>query len=350
MRYPNDLMLPRWDSLAPEARYSVAARVAEDLPAFRLEGVETHSLGSQTHHIAFYARDRARFALIPGGEIVLGYDAAHWIPDDREREGWNMFLRSQPYSYPPLEEYIGQFLSPARYVQIQPFLLEASATPMGVRPVPTDDPAFESDMARCLLPGIGGAMRMKEGRSIEYYVDENLALHALEHTPVTHKEAAERVASEGFRLCDADEWEYACSGGARTLFRWGDHFPPIAFQPDPRPPMPPMNPWTRDPARLAELAAYLRQDPLRDPTRNMSLGLNAFGLRFPPWCPPHINSEICGDPNSLRGIATLELRWSYSVLCDWLPTASSYVYRRPVEIADRPLTRVAVRRALSLGD
>jgi hypothetical protein len=348
MRYTDDLMLPRWDSLAPEVRHSLAVRVAEDLPEFRFEGIETHSLGSQTHHVAFFTREGARFALIPGAETTLGYDPAQWPPNDLEREAWSAFRRSQPYTYPSLEEYIQRFLSPARQVHIDPFLLEAAAAPIGVRPLPADDPLFEPEVAHGLLPGLGGAMRMKEGRSIEYYLDECLTLHALEHARVTHREAARRVASDGFRLCSADEWEYACSGGARTLFRWGDRFPPIAFELDPGPPMPPLNPWERDPARLAELVAFLRRDPLRDPSQNPSLAPNAFGLRFPPRWPHYKNSEMCDDLYSLRGIASPEELWYY-YLGDWLPTASSHAYRLPPEIAGRPLGRVAVRRALSLN-
>jgi hypothetical protein len=182
---------------------------------------------------------------------------------------------------------------------------------------------------------------------VEYSLDESLVLHAFEHTPLTHDQIANKVASEGFRLCTSDEWEYACSGGARALFRWGDRFPPIAFEGRPCPPMPRMNPWARDRDYLAELEAYVRQDPLRDPTRNPSLAPNAFGLQFPAWGRHHHYGEICDDPNSLRGYTSPELAESYSVLCDWLPTASSYVYRRP-GLMGQPLTWIAVRRALTL--
>ncbi|MBX3170467.1 MAG: hypothetical protein KF760_23880 [Candidatus Eremiobacteraeota bacterium] len=41
------------------------------------------------------------------------------------------------------------------------------------------------------------------------------------------------LASQGFRLPSADEWEYACAAGSRTLFHWGDHVPCDWYPVDP---------------------------------------------------------------------------------------------------------------------
>jgi hypothetical protein len=36
---------------------------------------------------------------------------------------------------------------------------------------------------------------------------------------------AAQLANTGFRFPTSHQWEYACGGGAPTLFRWGDHVP-----------------------------------------------------------------------------------------------------------------------------
>src|SRR5690348_17722014 len=73
--------LRRWDALAPARREAVARSVAARLPeSFRFAGMATHTLGDQTHTLAFFDRGGARFALIPGAEVTLGYDPAAFVP------------------------------------------------------------------------------------------------------------------------------------------------------------------------------------------------------------------------------------------------------------------------------
>ena len=41
---------------------------------------------------------------------------------------------------------------------------------------------------------------------------------------MTYDEVIEKIKNQNFRLPTEDEWEYLCSGGKRTLFRWGDDY------------------------------------------------------------------------------------------------------------------------------
>ncbi|HZY89206.1 MAG TPA: hypothetical protein VFE78_30565, partial [Gemmataceae bacterium] len=72
------------------------------------------------------------------------------------------------------------------------------------------------------------------------------------------------LAEDGFRPPTSDEWEYACSGGARALWRWGDQLGP------------PLGPDGKS--------------PLSRP--------NAFGLRI---AFDSYESELCGPPPVWRG-------------------------------------------------
>jgi hypothetical protein len=45
--------------------------------------------------------------------------------------------------------------------------------------------------------------------------------------PIRRSETLAKIAEAGFRFPSSNEWEYACSGGARTFFRWGNAWPPL---------------------------------------------------------------------------------------------------------------------------
>jgi hypothetical protein len=72
-----------WDTRDGAEQHLLARQAAEQLPAgFRFVGVQTFRLGTQSHSVALFDLDGARFALIPGGQAKLGHDAAHpFVPD-----------------------------------------------------------------------------------------------------------------------------------------------------------------------------------------------------------------------------------------------------------------------------
>lgn len=188
------LTLSRWDQLdslvQEEAAYAVAARLPEP---FRFDGLETHELGQQCHRVAFFTRNEARFALIPGGPATLGYAPGSFFPTEAHLQSWEEFRSEWSEIVPEstLESYLEHELTPLRQVTLQPFLLEAEAT--------------------------GGARLIyKNGQRIHTKL-----------TSVTYPQVQERIAQEGFRFPTSDEWEYACATGARTLWRWGDDCPMI---------------------------------------------------------------------------------------------------------------------------
>jgi hypothetical protein len=323
----------------------MAASVSADLSGFRFEGIEVHSQGTQTHYVAFFNREGARFALILGGEAMLGYDQDHpWVPGKDELECWEQFRHEYGEPLPPVEAFIRNYLTPLRRVRIEPFLLGVEATPVGEKPLDPGDPLFRRDVADELIPGVGGMMQLHHGRHIHYRLDEQGILHAAESIKVTHADVLEQVTSTGLRLPSSDEWEYACAAGSRTLFRWGDHIPSILEHPDPYP-LAGRDLWElrTDPALLEEYVRYNREEPLCQPSHNPSLALNAFGIRFPPAYSG--DAEFCREPDLLRGGGCVELLDLYDNVSTWLPTASSFFYRRPAY----PGSDVAIRRACSLA-
>jgi hypothetical protein len=191
----------RWDTLSAHEREAMARAVGERLPStFVFAGIYPCALANRRHRIACFEYQpgerhevgaAGRFALIPGDAVTLGYDPDQpFVPDADQLASWRAFARSWLHNpHFDLHAYLCEFLTPLRRVAITPFLIETSAVPLE------------------LLTQIG----------------ERFYTH-LGPTP-TYRTTLATVSAQGFRLPTSDEWEYACSAGARTLWRWGDWCP-----------------------------------------------------------------------------------------------------------------------------
>lgn len=177
------LDLRRWNELPGQVQDDVAASVLARGPiGLAFEGVETSSLGSVAHRVAFFRLgDGTRWALAPGGEVTLGFDRSVFVPSAAQSAE---FVASTTTQFGcTLEEYLAGLqgslensnaLTPVRSVRVQPLLVEVDA--------------------RALTAGSVARTRRA-------------------------------LAEGGFELPSSDEWEHLCGAGARTLFRWGDDCP-----------------------------------------------------------------------------------------------------------------------------
>lgn len=175
--------LQTWDRIETRERLAVAQAVARQLPrSFHFLHLQAHSLGTQNHEVAFFEYKGARFALLPGGRVELGYDFQRSTPGTLARAS---IREQQAQGVEPLNDqmqYLERHLSKIRVVDMAPMLYEVEARPFELL---TDD--------------IQTAWQL------------------------SGKPSKSLVA--GFRLPSPDEWEYACASGSRTLFRWGNDWP-----------------------------------------------------------------------------------------------------------------------------
>lgn len=177
--------LTTWDSATPAERQSVAEAIATQLPdTWKLIGLETFTLGDQTHEVASFEFAGALFRLIPGSaSTVLGYDRDNpWIPPaefdaDLEEIRENFFDCMDGYD---------ESLAPLRTLAIAPCLVEAALTKA------TWYEALDEDTDT-----------------------EELTLSSV----------AESYRQNGFRLPTSDEWEYLCRAGTHAFWRWGNTIP-----------------------------------------------------------------------------------------------------------------------------
>ncbi|MFI9103377.1 hypothetical protein ACIGXA_22925 [Streptomyces fildesensis] len=164
-----DLTLDQWQSLdLPAARRF--AQLAADRVGGRvsLVGAVEH-LGAPWHR-ARIEKDGREFALIPGGDVTLGFDVDAWQPTPGQLADYAESLE-EGFGYgSDLKAHLAELVSPRRTVTLATVLM--SVEDVDLTELPADMPAL--------------------------------------------------LAESGARMPSADEWEYACGAGAATLFRWGD--------------------------------------------------------------------------------------------------------------------------------
>lgn len=221
----DDFTLDEWEALSSAECETRAKRLARDLPtglAFRR--IRACQLGTRERLVAEYGFQDASFVLIPGGTTTLGFDANRsWEPTTDERESLGRTAEGYEIEY-SLKEYVANVTSRPRSVTFNAFLMETHASELGWQPVSEDDPEV-----REIVEELRGSTRQMTGcrGNIETRVtrEDNGSIKAERSEATTHGVLTQRVAEAGFRFPTPDQWEYACGGGASTLFRWGDHVP-----------------------------------------------------------------------------------------------------------------------------
>lgn len=256
------LTLEWWDASSREQKQEVALKVEKSLvPSMQFSRLKTFALGGQTHTIALFVSRReaspSEFALLPGYSGLLGYDSAlvpNALPGDEE-DGENGMDAAQ------WRAYVEETLTPVRHVDLRPFLIATSAILV--------------EVPKTYANGVWT------------YSGET----------IRRDKVVQQLATEGFRVPYSDEWEYACSGGTRSLFRWGDAWPPIQWSPQ------------------MQRGLHEWSDDLRP---------NAFGLHIAqhPW-----NLEYCMEPSVMRGgDGGTAVSADGGRLAEWFVLASAYCF------------------------
>lgn len=175
--------------------------------------------------VATFAQGAHRFALVPGGEHVVGWEPDRWVPTQPERDSYDESAREYGVR-DGLVEHVTRVTRRRRAVTLAPMLIEITASELGWEPAPADL-ADVRDLIAQLPPSGPYTMTMVTGDQTVRVRRAESGLITAERSAedATHAELVARLASEGFRLPTSDEWEVACGGGATTLFRWGDHAP-----------------------------------------------------------------------------------------------------------------------------
>jgi len=247
--FPDALLnLTLWDQLSPQECERLAQYIEGYLPpSFRFVHMATYEVGTQRRHIAHFTwqppvkQAPVLFSLIPGATTTLGFDQAHPFAVDEElvldwqdyclemqracvrtseasARDHHLALQCEilekafahhseqiekgpliPY-YEAFYEYLTHMLHPLRTVTLQPFLVEVDveeANKVLPRPVLTYFRYYHEAIKR-----------------------EVTHINRQGHCSIPQRHVAAFLRQHGFRLLTADEWEYICAAGSRTLFYW----------------------------------------------------------------------------------------------------------------------------------
>jgi hypothetical protein len=205
------LTLKQWDVMSRPERKQFGKSLLPRLPdSFYFCGIETCRLGDNAHHMARFEFEGSSFFFIPGNKLRLGYnDKRDWRPNEEEQQSWHNTQSSWGVRL-TIHQYIRERTLRPRSASIAPFLMEATPREVGWESV---------------------TLSVAEARKM-------LGRHIKKETTIrrsgaiTHQQLTADMAVRGFRFPTSDEWEYACGGGAKTLFRWGDHVPADRYPTD----------------------------------------------------------------------------------------------------------------------
>ncbi|MES2948710.1 MAG: hypothetical protein V4858_28160 [Pseudomonadota bacterium] len=304
----------KWQQASPAERESAAYRLALALPTgFAFDAIRSFELAGRQCEIAQFRLGGARFSLIPGNTVHLGFNAADWAPTPEMLLSWQD--TAQAYGIEePLNAYVDARTSATRSVTLAPLLVETHYAEVGWRPI---DSACEEVQA-LLKEYPRGVTHVGEtttrvavgddGRVIAERADENSLSHAA---------IALSFSEAGFRLPTPDEWEYLCGTGATTLFRWGDHVPCDRYPTD-------ISPEEAAWRRQWVLASGQLKPPAAGFRRNWEFHrvANAFGLNiaFDPY-----KMELTTQAGqTFGGDGGCTICGGAGFLSGWLPLASAW--------------------------
>jgi hypothetical protein len=225
--FPDALLnLALWDQLSPQECEHLARSIEEYLPpSFRFARVATYEVGTQRRHIAHFdwqptaSRTPVLFSLIPGATTTLGFDRAHPFAVDEELVlDWQRYclecgddfvdtslvIEKDPDipHYGAFYDYLAHILHPMRTVMLQPLLVEVHAEEAA------------QVMPRPLLTYFRYCSQTLK-REVTH-------INRRGHCSIPQRHVVAFLRHQRFRLLTADEWEYACAAGSRTLFYWVD--------------------------------------------------------------------------------------------------------------------------------
>lgn len=220
------LRLESWDEATEAAQLRLARSLHERVsPVVEFVGLRTFAQGDQRHRVAFFEHAGSKFALVPGGDVTLGFDPSRFQPSKAQVESYRQITARFSGVPSDVREYIVRVSTPLRTCSIKPLLVEVQPREIGVEEVSPDEPdlAEYRKKHRRLFRHPLHTVEVHNHFRISRVGQKGWKAWRIVRT--THADLSAKISAEGMRLLTSDEWEHSCSAGSRALFRWGDDCP-----------------------------------------------------------------------------------------------------------------------------
>ncbi|MEQ9319694.1 MAG: hypothetical protein RIF41_11090 [Polyangiaceae bacterium] len=170
--------------------------------------------------IALYRYADRAFVYVPGGEVELGFDPSGWTPNDDELASY-ADSASEYGLDSSIHAHLAHVLTKPRRARIASLMVEVETQEPGW--IAIDEAQARERMGDSFDEREGDVTVYRGGEQTQAYEDAHGVRRYRASSGSTHADIVRSI--EPFRLPTSDEWEHLCGGGARTLFRWGDHAP-----------------------------------------------------------------------------------------------------------------------------
>jgi hypothetical protein len=223
-----ELVHDAWLRATNSERVAKAESLLRELPTeFSFADVRDYELGQLKFPVATFSWRECTFALVPGGQFEIGWNAELWEPNDDELESYESSAEEYDIAE-TLHEYVARATLRPRLTTVAPLLVETTAEEVGWTSIGLDDDEDVRRMIDNMPPGPGpytsttsrgdSDVRVQKTVDGRFKAERSIA-------EATHAAVSKQLEQDGFRFPTSDEWEFLCGSGARTLFRWGDHVP-----------------------------------------------------------------------------------------------------------------------------
>jgi hypothetical protein len=204
-----DLSLDCWKNVTAQEQEVIARSLAKQLPSgFQFDSIQEYRLGGQQNRVAFFQKENARFALISGGVVTIGYDSERpWQPNPDELEDWQETAEEYRIDR-TIQEHIAEATLRVREVELSPFLIETKTFELGWEALEIEDPEVQEILRK--HPTHSYVEVSYGDSSVRVQRKDDGSIIAECSLDCTHAELAADLAISHFRFPTSDEWEFAC--------------------------------------------------------------------------------------------------------------------------------------------
>ena len=208
------LELSYWNRLYERERLDLARGLLDRIPdSFEFSGLQWYGFHDRKYQIALFQYRSSYFALIPGAEVTLGYDAEYPFETSVEqyeswREDWIEADENTSVNSIDFYRYISSFTTPLRTGKFEPMLVEFCLFEVGLKPVEASSSAIQTLISE--HPQYRKGFEIRNPTEIGYRIHRHPdgEIEAFQILPTTHSQLVEELDRDGFRLPTSDEWEY----------------------------------------------------------------------------------------------------------------------------------------------